>query len=86
VHSIPLNDRDDPVSIGDTHYYCKWLLPDSSGTTIRHNTNITQNYTPHSKCSTQNSTYNKGYTTHYEYNAIYSKYKLNTLYTEQQQP
>jgi hypothetical protein len=49
------------------------FLPGSSGTTIRHNTqitHITHNNTPHSiKHSTQNYTNNKEHTTHNAYNA-----------------
>jgi tRNA(Arg) A34 adenosine deaminase TadA len=42
------------------------VLPGGSGTTIRHNTQIThQNQTKH---STLNYTNNKGHTTHNEYN------------------
>jgi hypothetical protein len=51
-----------------------WCLPGGSGTTIRHNTQIT-------KHSTQNYTNNKGHTTHNEYNANTIITTTNTITT-----
>jgi hypothetical protein len=56
------------------------FLPGGSGTTIRHNTqitHITQNNTPRS--NTQNYTHNKGHTTHNEYNANTITTTTNTI-------
>jgi hypothetical protein len=52
---------------GSTKILLLFILPGSSGTTIRHNTQITHN--AQTKHSTRNYTNNKGHTTHNEYNA-----------------
>jgi hypothetical protein len=53
-------------------FNCKWFLPGGSGTTIRHNTqitHITQNNTPRSNKTQHAKRHKQGHTTHNEYNA-----------------
>jgi hypothetical protein len=49
--------------------HCKWVLPGGSSTTIRHNTQNTQNNTPLSNKTTHKATQTiKEHITHNEYN------------------